>query len=929
MSVMTASVRLQLHKDFTLDDAAAQVPYFHQLGISHVYASPILKARPGSMHGYDVVDPTVVNPELGGEPALVRLVAALRKHDMGLILDIVSNHMAVGGAHNPWWLDLLEWGRRSPYAEFFDIQWHSPDPMLEGQLLQPFLGDDYGTVLKAGDIPLRFDAQRGGFHIEHYEHRFPICPPDYVELLGASDNPKLIELGARFGALAERDDAYLQAQPLRSELAALASDGKIADAIEHVLQQYDSRTENGFKRLHNLLERQHYRLASWRTAGDDINWRRFFDVNELGGLRVERSAVFEATHKKTFELVANGLVDGLRIDHIDGLADPRGYCRKLRRRLDSLSQQRPASAPSGHLPIYVEKILGAGEQLHRDWQVDGTTGYEFMNQVSLLQHDPAGEQPLGELWSEISGRTADFHEEALLGRHLVLSGSLAGDFESVAQALLQVARSDLMSRDMTLGAIRRALLELIAHFPVYRTYVSPCGRPAEDEPFFQQAMEGARATLGEADWPVLDYLQRWLGGEPWRKLPRGRQRKLTRFACVRFQQLTSPSAAKAVEDTAFYRSAVLLSRNDVGFETELFSAPAQAFDLACQQRQAAFPANLLATATHDHKRGEDTRTRLAVLSERGPWYAAQVRQWRELAAPLRGRFGDESAPTGGDELMLYQALLGSWPLELRADDQAGLEAYAERLYQWQQKALREAKLISSWSAPNEAYENACRTFLEHLLLSDQGLPLRQALAEAVAAIAPAGAINSFTQTLLRMTAPGVPDLYQGAEFWDFSLVDPDNRRPVDYAARQRSLAAEPGPQESLRDWHSGQPKQLLIARTLRARAADPALFLQGEYEPLKIVGTHADKAFAFARSYQGRLAITVVPRLASNLLGESDGPMIAPEQWGDTRVLLPQHHSLPSLKGLFSDFAVTSDKELPLSTALKDFPVNLFIQSEL
>lgn len=929
MTVMTASVRLQLHKDFTLDDAARLIPYFASLGISHVYASPILKARPGSMHGYDVVDPTQVNPELGGEPALQRLVAQLRSHGMGLILDIVSNHMAVGGAHNPWWLDLLEWGRRSPYSEFFDIQWHSPDPLLEGQLLLPFLGSDYGAALQGGELPLRFDAEQGSFYVEHYEHRFPICPCDYPHILAASGNARLSELGARFADLHDSPQAYTQAQALRAELATLSRESGSDGGLDGLLSQFDSTSEDGFKRLHNLLERQSYRLASWRTAGDDINWRRFFDVNELGGLRVERAAVFEATHAKIFQLIEAGLVDGLRIDHIDGLADPRGYSRKLRRRVNGLLDKRPAEARIDHVPIYVEKILGAGETLHRDWQVDGTTGYEFMNQVSLLQHDPAGQQPLSELWSQVSGRPSEFIEEAHAARNLVLSGSLAGDFESVAQALLQVARGDLMSRDLTLGAIRRALLELIVHFPVYRTYVSPCGRPKEDEVFFQKAMEGARSTLGEADWPVLDYLQRWLGGEPWRALPPGRRRKVLRHACVRFQQLTSPAAAKAVEDTAFYRSAVLLSRNDVGFETELFAAGPEAFVEAGQRRLEEFPDNLLATATHDHKRGEDTRTRLAVLSERAPWYAEQVRHWLTLAEPLRSPFADGHAPTGGDELMLYQALLGSWPLDLRSDDRAGLEAYAERLYVWQQKALREAKLVSSWSAPNEGYEKACRQFLEQLLLSEQGQPLREAIAAASVAIAPSGALNSLTQTLLRMTVPGIPDLYQGAEFWDFSLVDPDNRRPVDYAAREQALQQASPIGELMAHWHDGRIKQAMIAATLRLRSEHAALWREGSYELLPVQGEHADKVHAFARRHAGTCAIVIVPRLASALLGDAATPLIDAQRWGDTRVVLPFAQSLPTLKGLFSDNAVTADRELLMSTALKEFPVNLFIQSEL
>ncbi|WP_130930932.1 malto-oligosyltrehalose synthase [Pseudomonas sp. Sample_24] len=913
---LRATLRLQFHKGFTLDDAVPLVPYFARLGISHVYASPLLKARAGSMHGYDVVDPTSVNPELGGEAALRRLVSALRGQGMGLILDIVSNHMAVGGCDNPWWLDLLEWGRLSPYGEFFDIQWHSPDPLMEGQLLLPFLGSDYGVALQDGTLPLRFDAQNGAFHVEHYDHHFPICPMHYGELL-KSDNELLKQLADHFSTLSYQTDAHSLAGPLKDQLRELASDPAILQTIEHNLKAYDSLAPEGFQRLHDLLERQSYRLASWRTAADDINWRRFFDVNELGGLRVERPAVFEATHAKIFQLVAEGLIDGLRIDHIDGLADPRGYCRKLRRRVDSLSASR-------HLPIYVEKILGNGETLRRDWWVDGTTGYEFMNQLSLLQHDPDGQTTLGEVWHRYSERPADFRQEAQLARQQILNGSLAGDFESVAQALLQVARDDLMTRDLTLGAIRRALQELIVHFSVYRTYISALGRSAQDEVFFQQAMDGARQTLGEADWPVLDCLAKWLGGETWRERPAGRLRKRLKHACVRFQQLTSPAAAKAVEDTAFYRSAVLLSRNDVGFNTEQFSAPVADFHEACLKRLELFPDNLLATATHDHKRGEDTRARLAILSERSKWYVEQIGLWRALARPLRD---DDQMPSAGDELILYQALLGSWPLDLQADDPSALEAYAARVSQWQRKALREAKLQSSWSAPNDAYEQASENFTRRLLLSPEGDLLRSALGKVARTIAVPGALNGLAQTLLRMTVPGVPDLYQGDEFWDFSLVDPDNRRPVDYASRQQALSQPLDLPDLLQHWHDGRIKQALIAQTLNLRAEHAELFRHGTYQALDVIGNQAHRVLGFVRQWEGKRAIVIVPIRCAPLLENSAVPHVDAPQWGDTRISLPFTTAEENLKGLFSGVAVTKNRELMISAALGDFPVNLFIQT--
>ncbi|MBK3867320.1 malto-oligosyltrehalose synthase [Pseudomonas stutzeri] len=907
MKDLTATLRLQFHRDFTLDDATALVDYFAELGISHIYAPPLLTARPGSMHGYDVIDPTRINPELGGEPALQRLIDALRARGMGLILDIVSNHMAVGGAGNAWWLDVLEWGRRSPYAQFFDIEWNSPDPLLEGQLLVPFLGSDYGDALLQGSVALRLDIDTGALYAEHYEHRFPITPPSYGEVLRAADHPQLRALAQHFDALKTEPAPYQTARLLRGELAQQLEDADTRHALEQALNGYDSTSEEGFRRLHALLERQHYRLASWRTAGDDINWRRFFDINELGGLRVERPVVFEETHAKIFELIGDGLVDGLRIDHIDGLADPRGYCRRLRRRVDRLNAGRPPEAAQSHVPIYVEKILAGGERLHDDWGVDGTTGYEFMNQVSLLQHDPAGESSLCALWSETSGRTTDFMEEARQARQLVLTGPLAGDFETVAQALLQVARGDVMTRDITLGAIRRALLELIIHFPVYRTYIAASGRREADEPFFQQALDGARTTLGEADWPLLEHLQRWLGGESLRQLPRS-LRKIRRYACTRFQQLTSPAAAKAVEDTACYRSGILLSRNDVGFDPQHFSAPPQAFHDECRQRAEHFPRNLLTTATHDHKRGEDTRARIAVISERAEWFAGKVRRWRDMAAKLIQQQDDGPAPSPADELMLFQILLGSWPLDLRSDDETGMAQYCERILQWQEKALREAKLRTTWADPNGNYEGACRRYVEHLLVSREGAVLRDDIAAAAAELAPAGALNSLAQCLLRMTTPGLPDLYQGAEYWDFSLVDPDNRRPVDFGARRASLELDVPLEQLLQSWHNGHIKQFVVSRTLQLRRSQPRLFSEGRYLPLTTVGAQASHLLAFARELDGEWLVVVVPHLAAGLLAGQRTPKVPQQHWGDTRVALPEALDGREFQRLFDGTTVTSQR---------------------
>lgn len=937
MAELRATQRLQFHRDFTLDDAVPLVPYFARLGISHIYASPLLTARPGSTHGYDVVDPTRINPELSGEPALERLVAALRAENMGLILDFVPNHMAVGGNANPWWLDVLEWGVGSPYAQFFDIQWNSPDPLLKGQLLVPFLRSDYGEMLKAGEITLHFDPEAGAFYTAHYEHRFPLYPPSYAEVLRTiqqllntkADNniDALLALVQPFEALERNPEYWREAQKLREQLREIARVPVIATAIASALDQFNTITdEESLHRMHRLLESQHYRLASWRTAADDINWRRFFDINDLGALRVERPPVFDATHNKIFELVRKGLIDGLRVDHIDGLANPRAYCRKLRRRLDRLQAERPDTLKRDELlPIYVEKILGEGEHLPTEWKVDGTTGYEFMNQVSLLQHDPVGEFQLHDLWTRISGRPAAFMDEVREARAQVLASSLAGDFEMVAQGLLQIARSDLATRDITLGAIRRALFELIVHFPVYRTYASACIRSQQDQQFFTQALIGARTTLAENDWPLLEHLDRWLGGQPLREVTQRTERKLRQKVLTRFQQLTSPTAAKAVEDTACYRSAVSLARNDVGFDPQHFSAPLADFHKACQMRATYFPNNLLATATHDHKRGEDMRARLAVLSERAVWFTEKIAQWRILAADLYAELDDGIAPSPADELILYQTLLGSWPLHLKTNDDDAMLAYCERLQRWQEKALREAKLRTSWSTPNHLYEDVCSKFLVRLLTAKETRAWREDIAAAAMSIAPAGALNSLSQCLLKMTVPGVPDFYQGAEFYDFSLVDPDNRRPVDFAARTSGLAKVPRATDLLENWHDGRIKQWVIAQVLALRASYFSVFQKGNYLPLEVEGEHADRVVAFARQHHEQTLVVLAPRFTVPLLGNQLTLAIDPVVWGNTQVVLPAAIRTSRMEGFFFTTEIhATHGRLSVGAALANFPINIF-----
>ena len=785
-----ATYRLQFHRDFTFADATAIVPYLADLGISHIYASPITTARSGSTHGYDVVDPTRVNPELGGEDGLRALVAALRARGMGMVIDIVPNHMGVGGGENPWWNDVLAHGQASPYARFFDIDW-SAKPLL------PILGARLEDVLAAGDIAIvRRDGEP---RLSVYgEHELPIRPEDRDNLPADGD---------------------------REGLAA-------------------------------LLDRQHYQLGWWRTADDELNWRRFFTISELAGLRQEDPDVFEATHALVFRLYGEGLIDGVRIDHVDGLADPGAYCRTLRARLDAIP--RPADAPAGPAYIVVEKILGPGERLPASWQVDGTSGYDFMEEVSALLHDPAGEAPLDALWHDFSGRMLDYPAEELLARQQLLSWSFDGQFRACAELFAQLAAEREESRGWTSGMLRRALERLLWVFPVYRTY-----RPRDNAPTQAEMLDRVRAAVipftppGEQEVAeqVLDWLVEPSEGD-----------RLLQAARRRFQQLTAPIAAKAVEDTAFYRYGRLLSRNDVGFDAHRLAQSVDSFHQGCAVRARDFPASMLATATHDHKRGEDVRARLAVLSAVPEEWRAEVTGWDWLAG------GERSGVDPADRFMFYQTLLGAWPAGLRPDDAAGLGDFAARLVAWQVKALREAKLRSSWEAPDEAYEGTCRQMVEGLLDPAQSRPFLDAVDGFAGRLAGAALANSLAQVALKLTVPGMPDTYQGCELEDFSLVDPDNRRPVDYAQRQALLA------------EGRHPKLVLIRRLLGLRRDDPALFARGDYRPLEVRGAREGNVIAFTRTLKGRtLTCAVALRLGPALLDRAE-PVADAEWWQDTTI---------------------------------------------
>ena len=883
MKPISATARLQFHKNFTLADATRLTPYFDQLGISHLYASPLLTARAGSTHGYDIVNHNEINPELGGEEALRTMVAALRERGMGLILDIVPNHMGVGGDDNAWWLDVLEWGRASPYAEYFDIDWDPPDPTLRGRMLAPFLGSTYGECLQHGELVLKFDERDGRLFVAYHDHRFPITPRDYASVLLTVGGP--LEAPARaFAELGPGGRAAVRqaARAAREELLQPA----YAPAIAEALRAYSNATPEGQDRLHRLLERQAYRLSWWRAATDEINWRRFFDVNGLAGVRQEVPQVFEDTHRTVFRLYTDGAIDGVRIDHVDGLAYPREYCRKLRRRLDTLRHERPEGLRDERAIIWIEKILAPHERVAADWLTDGTTGYDFMNDVAAVLHDPAGETPMTELWTSHTGRPGDFETEAQAARRQILRESLSSELFNTATALHRIARRNLSTRDYTLTGIRNTLVELLVHFRTYRIYAGAAGIGDVDQRQMDWAMAHARRTVRTADLPLLELIGEWLSGKGLRGAPTGTARQEWQRAMVKFQQLSAPTAAKSVEDTAFYRYGRMLSRNEVGSEPSQFAISPTAFHALNRERQRRLPLALLATATHDHKRGEDTRIRMAVLSEIPSEWQGALQRWTRLNASLK-RDLDGPAPDGADELMLYQMLVAAWPLDLAADDTPGLEAFGERVGGWLEKALREAKRHSGWALPNADYEGACRVFLNGCL--DPSRPVCSEIGAFANRIAAPGAINSLAQTLLRLTSPGICDLYQGTEFWDFSLVDPDNRRPVDFPAREQALASGEVPAALMPDWRNGRIKLAIIARALAFRARAPGLFTEGAYTPLAIEGPGSDHLLAFARVHEGRAAIAVAARLSAPLELVDATLAIARSCWHDTRLVMPRN----------------------------------------
>jgi (1->4)-alpha-D-glucan 1-alpha-D-glucosylmutase len=872
-----ATYRLQLTRDFTFADAAAQAPFLARLGVSHAYLSPILTARPGSSHGYDVTDHAEINPELGGEAGFMALVQALRAQGLGIILDIVPNHMGIGSG-NARWIDLLRWGRASASADFFDIDWQPPQPELAGKVLLPFLGGEPGDLVAAGEIRLAFGG--ADFSVRYHDHAWPVTPTSIGPILeyAATGAPSLEPLARDFSALDALAGAPAALLARSAQLGAELADRKEAHpAIQAAVTAWNG---SGRHRLATLLDQQCWRLADWHRAALEVNYRRFFAINDLIAIRAERPDVFEASHALILRLVADGLVDGLRIDHIDGLADPKTY-------LDRLAS---AMTARGRQPyILVEKILGADEALPAAWPVAGTTGYDRLGPIDRLFCDPAGAGDLIRHYCRLTGRPEDPAGMVLAAKRRFLETEFASEMTRLAHAV-----HGLATDAWPLEAIREAVVTLIAHLPVYRTYVDGSGASESDRARIWSAV----AAAGIEPPALAEFLARMLLGD----LPDPGALRVTSL----FQQLSGPAMAKGLEDTVFFQHVPLLALNEVGGEPGATDLSIAAFHELNQAKQRLRPDELIAGSTHDTKRGEDARARLLCLSSAADLWQRRLDDWLPRQA----------APTANDAIYLYQTLVGAWPPGLEASDRKGLEAFAGRVGPAMLKAAREAKEATSWNAPDPAYEAKLDRFVSGVLAGD----LLAELAAFCETIGFWGALTSLSATLLRLTTPGVPDLFQGSDGWNLSMVDPDNRRPVDYAAAERRLATGRIGLGALRThWHGGAIKSFLIERALTLRRERPALFAEGLYRPLAAEGVQQDRLIGFAREGQGR-AIVLAPRFWPRLW-PADAP--APD-WGDTRIALPAG----AYRNIFTDARVSIDGPCPIADLLREFPVALLVAED-
>jgi len=935
-----AAYRLQLSKGFGFDEIRELLPYFASLGISDLYLSPLFRAREGSTHGYDVVDHGQIEPAFGGEEAFLRMAEEVRAAGMGIVLDVVPNHMGINESANRYWHDVLENGEGSRWADFFDIDWDAIPLNLKHRVLQPVLGKSFGATLEDGELRVVYDDHR--LQVEYFDRRFPLAPPTWpvvLELMAQRlAHADALSPSGRYGdSSAAAADQRRQARIERAELDSIIAQlrhlprceqrtpqamleryreqriarrrlghlidrrPRIRQALQQALVEINgTRGEpSSFDRLEELLNAQCYRLAYWRVASDEINYRRFFDINELAAIRVEDSRVFKQVHRLVADLLGRGLVTGLRIDHPDGLLDPGQYFDNLQSLYRRVQGELDHNGPSRASQLYVvaEKILSGNEQLPTDWAIQGTTGYDFLNLVSRLLVHAEGVNEIRGYYEEVSGVEETAAEVLYESKKEAAGVAMLSEMQMLAARLYRIAQRQRASRDYTQPTLLRALQEVVACLAVYRTYVPPRGWEAseEDHRRIGLAVRLAKRRNPSMSRSLFDFIASVLLLQFPSALDH-EEREAWRHFALKWQQVTGPIAAKGVEDTAFYRYYPLASLNEVGGELDSGGLAAEEFHRLMQHRASTWPHGLSASSTHDAKRSEDVRARLHVLSEMpGEWKDA-VLLWRQMNRRWQHDFEGLPIPDANEEYLLYQSLVGTWPLEPMGDAQR--EQYTERITQYMEKALREAKLHTSWMNPSDDYETAVLDFV-HKILGPDAAAFQTDLGQFVAGIADAGFVNALAQVLLKITLPGVPDFYQGTELWDFSLVDPDNRRPIDFAARRDALEQlEKDAHENLEEiarrvaeqWPDPRVKLLVTTRALALRHKWPEVFASGQYMPLTATGAAAEHLFAFARSHDDRWVISVMPRHFHRLTHATSAPPVGHpprEDWGDTRLVLP------------------------------------------
>lgn len=956
-----ATYRLQFHAGFTFRDAARIVPYLDKLGITDCYASPYLKARPGSKHGYDICDHRAINPEIGTEEECLAFAQLLRERGMGQILDIVPNHMGIVGNENPWWNDILENGPCARHAGFFDINWNPLKPELQGKVMLCILGEPYGRALESRQIMLAYEA--GGFIIRYFDHRFPVAPEtsllclrhriDELEAALGKTAPEAIEYQSILTALdhlprrdesdpAKIEERYREKEVIRRRLAALTeSSAPIREFVEQNIAIFNGRKgeSHSFDLLERLLGEQSYRLAYWQVAADEINYRRFFDINELAALSMEKPEVFEATHALILRLVGSGAVTGLRVDHPDGLFDPKLYFETLqraaRRALDPEGQaeQAPQSEPARPFYVLAEKILGRDEPLPADWPIHGTTGYEFLNQVNGLFIAAERESAFSRIYHRWTGMGPIFRPYVYDKKFLILQVALAGELHVLAQQLSRIAEKDRWSRDFTLNSLRHTLREVIACFPVYRSYITDTVTE-RDRRCVEQAVALARRKNPLISNSIFDFVRNVLllvYPDYADESDRAQERRFV----GKFQQVTAPVMAKGLEDTSFYVFNRLISLNEVGGDPGRFGYGPAEVHAFMQDRQKNWPHAMSASSTHDTKRGEDVRARIDVISEMPIEWQQSLTRWNRLNRRHRIQVEGADAPDRNDEYLLYQTLLGAWPLDAQEH-----QDFPRRITEYMTKVVHEAKVHSSWTNPNPAYDGAVRRFVARILddkISGPFLAHFRILQERISHV---GLLNALSQLLIKIAAPGVPDFYQGTELWDFSLVDPDNRRPVDYAQREAVLdeligqvAAADGRLESLartliEHKEDGRVKCYVTWQGLQCRRASPALFADGEYVPLGTAGSRSVNVFAFARRLGDEEAIAIVPRLLTALLPQPRQLPLGLDIWQDTVVVLPANAKGSAYRNVFTGETIAvrereGRRELEVAQAFANFPLAL------